>query len=155
MRVGTTMIRAEVQHAPGVPRVPATAQFRRWAGAVRHEAAAATVCIRLVDDAEMARLNARYRRRDGVTNVLAFEADPEEQARGSLGDLVICAPEVLREAQEYACASEARFAHMTVHGVLHLLGYAHDEPGPAARMEAMEQAILAELGYPDPYAVPS
>ncbi len=145
------MVRAEVQHMAGMDGIPAAEQFQRWAGAVRHDAPAATVCIRVVDDAEMAELNARYRQRTGVTNVLAFEADSEEQACGSLGDLVICAPEVLREAREYACAPEARFAHMTVHGVLHLLGYMHNAPEPAARMEAMEQAVLAELGYPDPY----
>ena len=150
-----TMVRAEVQHAAGTPGIPATEQFRRWAGAVRHDAPPATVCIRVVDDAEMAALNARYRRQAGVTNVLAFEADSEAQARGSLGDLVICAPQVLREAHEYACTPEARFAHMTVHGVLHLLGHTHDAPEPAARMEALEQAVLAELGYPDPYVAPS
>ncbi len=146
------IVQADVQYAIEMPGVPAAAQFRRWVEAIP-DAPDATVCIRLVDMAEMKQLNSRYRQIQKATNVLAFESDEEQRTRGQWGDLVICVPEVLREAQQYACSVEARFAHMTVHGLLHLLGYDHDKPEAAAQMEDAERTILGELGYSNPYEI--
>ena len=111
------------------------------------------MCIRVADEAEMESLNERYRGKSGATNVLAFEADQSERALGRLGDVVICAPEVFREACRYGQEVEARFAHMTIHGLLHLLGYGHGDASEASRMEEMERAAMKRLGYPDPYEI--
>ena len=143
-------IQTEVQHASRPSGVPSAERFQRWAEAIEHPQEV-SACIRVVDEAEMEALNERYRGQSGTTNVLAFEADQAERDQGCLGDVVICAPEVLREARQYGHAPEARFAHMTIHGLLHLLGYAHGDAGTAVRMEGMERAAMERLGYPDPY----
>lgn len=143
-------LRVEVQRASGGPAVPAASEFRSWARAAAG-ATAARLCLRVVGEAEMAALNERYRRRSGLTDVLAFPADATERAHGLLGDLAICAPVVLRAAAGGGAPAAARFAHVTVHGVLHLLGHDHAEPAERARMRAAERAALARLGYPDPY----
>ena len=145
-------IQAEVQHAAIAEEIPPPEQFQQWARAVEHPAVA-SVCIRVVDAQEMGELNARYRGKSGATNVLAFSAEPVECAQGCLGDLVICAPEVLREARRYGIEPEARFAHMTIHGLLHLLGHVHEDVHTTARMEELERGVMARLGYPDPYEV--
>lgn len=145
-------IQTEVQHAIQPSGVPSAERFQDWAEAIDHPREV-TACIRVVDEAEMETLNERYRGKSGATNVLAFEADQAERDQGCLGDVVICAPEVLREARQYGHAAEARFAHMTIHGLLHLLGYDHGDAGTAARMEGMERAAMERLGYPDPYAL--
>ena len=143
-------IQAEVQHAHRPPGVPAAECFRQWARALDCPQDA-SVCIRVVDDAEMEALNTRYRGQSGATNVLAFETDSPERDRGHLGDVMICAPVVFREAERYGQTAEARFAHMTVHGLLHLMGHDHGEAEAARRMEGLERMALARLGYPDPY----
>ncbi len=143
-------IRAEVQRAVSHSGVPSTEQFRRWAGAVDHQRES-SACIRVVDETEMGTLNERYRGELGVTNVLAFAADWRERDLGFLGDIAICAPEVFREACRFGQESEARFAHMTIHGLLHLLGHDHGEARAAASMESVERAVMERLGYPDPY----
>ena len=143
-------LRVEVQRASRASEVPAASEFRSWARAAAG-ATAARVCLRVVDETEMAELNERYRRRSGPTDVLAFPADETERAHGLLGDLAICAPVVLREAAGGGAPPAARFAHATVHGVLHLLGHDHAEPAERTRMRAAERAALARLGYPDPY----
>jgi len=143
-------IQPEVQCASELADVPDPTQFQAWARAVPHQREA-RVCIRVVDADEMQQLNHRFRNKNTATNVLAFEPPPEGVAEGELGDLVICAPEVLREASEYDCELEARFAHLTIHGLLHLLGYTHDVPKEADRMEAMECQLMQQLGYSDPY----
>lgn len=135
--------------------VPASASFRRWAEAalhgVRHRKAA-ELAIRIVDAREGRALNARYRGKDYATNVLSF---PIELPRGVtsplLGDLVICAPVVAREASEQGKPSRDHYAHLAVHGVLHLLGFDHQNTPDAERMEALETRILASLDIPDPY----
>jgi probable rRNA maturation factor len=134
-------------------RIPAPARFRRWAAAALDgRCDAAELSIRIVTPAESRRLNARYRGRDKPTNVLSFPCQPPRGLRPlPLGDLVICAQVVGREARAQGKPAEAHWAHMTVHGVLHLLGYDHDRNREAARMEALEKKILARLGYPDPY----
>ncbi len=139
--------------------VPASASFRRWVeaalkGARRRKAT--EVSIRIVDADEGQALNLQYRGRDYATNVLSFPADlPPGVNLPLIGDLVICAPVVAREAAEQGKTAAHHWAHMTVHGTLHLLGYDHIDDAEAEAMEALETRILAGLGIPDPYeAVP-
>lgn len=141
-----------VQYATARRGVPAAASLRRWARAALGRAPGA-VTVRIVGGAESARLNRRYRARAGATNVLSFPAAPlPDGRRPLLGDLVIAAPVVAREATAQGKAPAAHWAHMVVHGCLHLLGYDHQAAAAAARMEGRERRILHRLGYPDPYA---
>lgn len=134
-------------HAAGIDALPV--QQRRVHAALEH---AATLCVRIVGSAESRRLDREYRGKDQPTNVLSFPASPEERvATGMLGDLVICAPVVVREAREQRKALGAHWAHMVVHGTLHLLGYDHGRPRQARSMEALEVEILRGLGFHDPY----
>ena len=111
------------------------------------------VAIRVVDDCESQELNRTYRGFDKPTNVLSFQADlPPEVELPLLGDLVICAPVVEREAYEQEKTVEAHYAHMAVHGTLHLLGYDHEDDPSATLMEDLERKVMAGLGFPDPYA---
>ncbi len=122
---------------------------------------AAELGLRIIDDAEGAALNQRYRGKPGPTNVLSFPFEappglpPEAAAElaGQLGDLAICAPVLRREAAEQGKPLTAHTAHLLVHGTLHLLGYDHLESADAAGMEALETVILAALGFPPPYEV--
>lgn len=134
--------------------LPKPAEFRRWVKAALPESRSeAELTLRLVGEEEGARLNEMYRHKTGATNVLSFPFEaPPGVTLPLLGDIVICAPVVAREAREQGKASAAHWAHMTVHGVLHLLGYDHIEPAQAEEMEATERAILAQLGFSDPYA---
>jgi probable rRNA maturation factor len=110
------------------------------------------VTLRIVGEDEGADLNRRYRGKSGATNVLSFPYElPEAVGYGLVGDLVICAPVVAREASEQGKTLDAHWAHLVVHGLLHLLGYDHGEACDAERMEGLEREILAGLGYPDPY----
>ncbi len=133
---------------------PEPAQFEQWAQAAldgRRDDWELT--IRLVDEAESQQLNRDYRQADRPTNVLSFPVDlPPGIDLPLLGDLVICAPVVAREAAEQGKPEQAHWAHLTIHGVLHLLGYDHMNNDEAEVMEAEERVILARLGYPDPYA---
>lgn len=137
--------------------VPSTASFRLWVeaalrGAKRRKAA--ELAIRIVDAKEGRTLNRDYRGKDYATNVLSFPVElPPGVNLPLIGDLVICAPVVVREAAEQGKPSRHHWAHMTVHGVLHLLGYDHIEDKEAEAMEALETRILAGLGIDDPYAV--
>lgn len=146
---------------------PPDGRIESWArGALGHAAAAEAgeLCLRVVDEAESERLNHQFRSRKAPTNVLSFPADvtfavdPDEAAAAGaaplpciLGDVVICAPVVLREAAAQGKAYEDHFAHMVVHGVLHLLGYDHVSAGEAERMERLEIEILERFGVSDPY----
>lgn len=108
--------------------------------------------VRLVDADEMIALNQTYRNKDGPTNVLSFEFDaPVATEISLLGDIVICAPVVLTEAKEQNKSLMAHWAHMAVHGTLHLLGYDHQNDEEAVVMEAKETEILKHLGYADPF----
>ena len=109
------------------------------------------LCLRLVEAEESAALNSRYRNRPGPTNVLSFGCDVDAPGWRLRGDLVICAPVVAAEAREQGKAEAAHWAHMVVHGVLHLLGYDHIGEHEARLMESEERAILARLGFADPY----
>ena len=142
-----------VQYA--VPRrgVPAAVSFHRWiAAALAGVARGGGGTVRIVDEAESAALNEAYRGKQGPTNVLSFAFDPPPGLTDDyLGDLVICAPVVLREAQEQGKSPRAHFAHLSVHGILHLAGYDHLDDADTMEMESREVAILAILGFSDPY----
>ena len=140
-----------------IPRrgIPASISFKRWTEAAlfaaRHRKPA-ELSIRIVGAREGRALNRQYRDRDYATNVLSFPVElPPGIASPLLGDLAICAPVVAREAREQGKALRDHYAHLTVHGVLHLLGFDHQEDTEAARMEKLETGILAKLGVPDPY----
>lgn len=108
--------------------------------------------IRIVDESEIQALNRDYRGKDKPTNVLSFPADiPEELGINLLGDLIICAPVVNREAKEQGKTQTAHWAHMVIHGTLHLQGYDHIEPDEANVMETLEVEILSKHNFPDPY----
>lgn len=133
---------------------PDDAQLQGWVDTVlEHEQQAdAELTIRIVDAAESAELNQQYRHKNGPTNVLSFPFEcPPEVELNLLGDLVICAPVVAQQAQEQHKTEQAHWAHMVVHGTLHLLGYDHENADDAEIMESKEQAIMQSLGYPDPY----
>jgi len=133
--------------------LPDEGACRRWveAALVRH-GGGGQLTLRIVGRDEMARLNGTYRHRAGVTNVLSFPCDCGERLIPPLlGDIVVCAPRVVEEAGAQGKAVLDHWAHLVVHGCLHLLGYEHDETDEAERMEALEVEILAGLGIPDPY----
>ena len=149
-------VRLDVSVSYAAPRtgVPAATSFRNWvAAALRGRIREADLAIRIVGAKEGGALNRHYRGKDYATNVLSFPAElPEGVKMPLLGDLVICAPVVAREAKEQHKPAVAHYAHLTVHGVLHLLGWDHDDDKEAEAMEQLERDILAELGLPDPYA---
>lgn len=150
------MLLVDVQRASEHPGVPDDDSLRRWAGAAASGGAlagAAQLSVRIVDLAEGVALNAAYRGKAGPTNVLSFAFDaPEHTQPPLLGDVVLCAPVVAREAAEQGKPLAAHYAHLVVHGVLHLLGHAHDAAADAVRMEAIEREVLGALGHADPYA---
>lgn len=135
--------------------LPEEALFQRWINAVLPKfQAESEVTIRLVDEAESHDLNLTYRGKDKPTNVLSFpfEAPPEIELP-LLGDLIICRQVVEAEALEQEKTPEEHWAHMVIHGCLHLLGYDHIEDDEAEEMESLETEILQELGYSDPYII--
>ena len=132
-------------------RVPEYPSFERWANAAC-TTPDAELSIRIVGLEESAALNETYRHKKGPTNVLSFPCEvPEGVPCPLLGDLVICAPVVEKEALAQEKSSEAHWAHMVIHGVLHLQGYDHIETPDAERMEALEVEIMARLGFANPY----
>ena len=131
-------------------RRPSAQRLRHWAAAALTSAGNGhcQLCLRLVDTAEMSALNQRYRRRPGATNVLAFAAElPADIPLPLLGDVVLCAPVVWREAVQLARDPRAHWAHLVMHGILHLLGHGHQHTAEAARMEAVEAQLLRGLGF--------
>jgi probable rRNA maturation factor len=144
-----------LQRAAASVGVPKTADMRRWALAALagFERPRVELSVRVVDEGESAALNERYRGKRGPTNVLSFPfEDPPGVETDIIGDLVICAPVVEREAAERKMPVLAHWAHMVVHGVLHLRGYDHERDDDALVMEALETQILTGLGFDDPYA---
>lgn len=148
------MLELDLQLASEAPGLPGEADFRLWCElALRQRSADSELTIRLVDEPEGRELNNTWRHKDYATNVLSFPADVPDELLDIplLGDLVICAPVVAREAAEQGKALDAHWAHLVIHGCLHLLGYDHIEDEEAEEMEALERDLLAELGHPDPY----
>lgn len=144
-----------VQYACNRDGVPSRVEFRRWLRAA--EPGAARITVRIVDEDEARELNRDYRGKDYATNVLTFaygEGDdmPLPEGLPLMGDLVLCRQVVEREAVEQGKALDAHYAHLSVHGMLHLQGFDHLEDAEADDMEARERQILAGLGYADPYA---
>lgn len=150
----------EVQIAAAGP-VPAVADLTAWAAAVLESVPArgrgpapagpGELCIRLVEAAESALLNAQYRHRDGPTNVLSFPAGVAVPGGRFWGDVVICVPRVHEEAAAQGKAAADHFAHLVVHGVLHLLGYDHESAAEADALESLERGVLDRFGIADPY----
>lgn len=136
--------------------LPRKGEIKRWAQAALERDAVVTV--RFVDESEGRSLNRDYRGKDYATNVLTFvygEGEPlVEEAKPAMleGDLVLCVPVVMREAEAQGKTAGAHYAHLIVHGMLHLQGYDHEVEEDAVRMEAREAQILGDLGYPNPYA---
>lgn len=137
-----------VQYAVQPGSTPTRPQFRKWVKAAL--ARDAEITLRIVDTEEGRGLNRTYRHKDYATNVLTF---PLMQDPLLMGDIVLCAPVVENEAAEQGIPLEAHYAHLTVHGVLHLQGYDHEDAADAAVMETLEAQIVTKLGYADPYAI--
>ncbi len=163
-------LQLDVQHAVSREGVPGVKRLTLWAQAAyeEHHAAHAMhagkgrkrvvppvqVSLRIVGAAESRKLNRQWRDEDHATNVLSFPAGEMPEIDGeaaSLGDLVVCVPIVRREAREQGIALDAHWAHMMIHGVLHLLGYDHEDARDAQVMEACEAAILEQFGFDNPY----
>lgn len=134
--------------------IPRKAQFRSWVNAALQAdgfiAESVELCIRVVDEAESAHLNETFRQKKGPTNVLSFPQD-REGCHVLLGDIALCAPLVASEAKEQQGEPFAHWAHLTIHGTLHLLGYDHETPQEALIMEQQEITILRQLGFENPY----
>jgi len=147
-------VEVDVQFATSADNVPPRNEFVGWVTAVLDGIAGPMeVVVRVVDTDEISRLNETYRNKSGPTNVLAFPTDvPPEVDVPLLGDLVICAPVVHQEALDQGKLENAHWAHMVVHGVLHLLGYDHEAQDQAERMERREVEILEGLGFGNPYS---
>lgn len=135
-----------VQYATVQPGVPSRSQFRRWVSRALQRPAA--IVIRVTDEPEARALNQRFRGKDYAPNVLTF---PYPELKPLRGDIVLCAPVVAREAREAGKPVLAHYAHLTVHGVLHLQGHDHEDEAEAAKMERLESRIMRALGYADPY----
>lgn len=148
------MYQIDIETNTNSQHLPAVAALETWIAAAlkSQELDEAEVSLYIVDEAESQELNSQYRGKDKPTNVLSFPADiPEEVGIPLLGDLVVCAPVVEREAQEQGKTLEAHWAHMLVHGSLHLLGFDHINDDEAETMEALETEIITGLGFPAPY----
>jgi probable rRNA maturation factor len=158
----------DIQRACDAADLPGDVQLRGWVRAAltagRQRPSAAALTLRIVDADEGALLNQRYRGRTGPTNVLSFPFEPpaglppealdDPELAAQLGDIVICAPVLRREAALQGKTLAAHTAHLVVHGSLHLLGFDHIDPAEASEMEALEAAILGGFGFSTPYEVP-
>jgi probable rRNA maturation factor len=141
-------MRINLQAISRLPNIPSAAKFKKWIAAALPGDAELT--LRIVNAVEGRQLNNDFRGKDYATNVLTFVYH-EAKAKVLLGDIVLCAPVVAREAREQAKPLEAHYAHLTVHGVLHLAGFDHETDREAKKMEAREAKIVMALGYPHPY----
>ena len=146
-------IHVDIDNACQADDVPDNENYSRWvSAALEGVRTRAEVAIRIVDEEESAALNAQYRQKNSATNVLSFPSDlPEDCDPPILGDLAICAAVVVREAIEQQKPLTAHWAHMVIHGTLHLLGFDHIEDADAEIMETREITILHTLGFANPY----
>ncbi|MGI9227985.1 MAG: rRNA maturation RNase YbeY [Gammaproteobacteria bacterium] len=145
-------IQLDVQLAIDDKKIPAASSFKDWAKKIPSSDIKSSACLRVVDEKEAKQLNHRYRNINKATNVLSFPADiPSEVDLKFLGDVVICAPVVYQEAVEQNKDVVSHWAHLLVHGILHLQGYVHDDDKQAAIMEALEIETLQKLGIENPY----
>ena len=145
-------IKVDVQNATTFKPLPDDAQFSRWVETALRGKSEAELTLRLVDRDESRDLNSRYRGKDQPTNVLSFPAElPPGLEIPLLGDIVICAPLVGEESEAQDIALPAHWAHLVIHGVLHLLGHDHQDECEAVEMEAIEVELLASLGFGNPY----
>ncbi len=147
-------VELDLQLASNAAGIPSQQQLQDWCQlALQQRQGSSELTVRIVDTEEAQELNLRWRGKDYATNVLSFPADIPDGILDIplLGDLVICAPVVNKEAQEQHKPALAHWAHMVIHGCLHLLGYDHIEDNEAEIMEQLERQLLAKLGYPDPY----
>lgn len=159
MTRGPVLLDVSVSYQAPRRGIPAASSFRRWvAAALKDRIRQADLAIRIVEEEQGRAFNRHYRGKDAATNVLSFPAEMIEGVhvpRGVklplMGDLVLCAPVIAREAQEQGKRIQDHYAHLTVHGVLHLLGWDHQDDQDAEAMETLERQILAELGIADPY----
>ena len=147
-------IELEVIRATNAAEIPSDEHFQQWVElATRSQPMDAELCIRVVDESESQTLNRTYRGKDTPTNVLSFPCDvPPGFPTNILGDLAICADVVTRESIEQNKTLEHHWAHMVIHGVLHLLGFDHINDEDAEVMESLERELLAQLHIPDPYS---
>ena len=145
----------DIQKACASEDSPDEDSIKRWvSAAVRDERDECELSIRIVDELESADFNQRYRGKSGATNVLSFPFDAvTPEPLPILGDLVICAPVLVREAAEQQKTTTAHWAHIVIHGVLHLLGYDHIEDQDAEQMESLETEIMLVLDFPPPYRI--
>ena len=147
--MGSKSHRIEIQLVSRLKGIPSALDFRKWLDAALSQPAELT--LRVVNGAEGCQLNGTYRGKDYATNVLTFTYH-EKKAPLLMGDIVLCAPVVAREAREQGKSLQAHYAHLTVHGALHLAGMDHEIKRAAIEMEKAEITVLAKLGYQDPYA---
>jgi probable rRNA maturation factor len=146
--------RIELQLETKAEHIPGIDQLTYWASCALISPSATGIVIRIVDKTESQQLNKTYRQIDKSTNVLSFPFEtPEYLPAEHLGDLVICADIVNQEASQQTKSFEAHWAHIVVHGMLHLQGLDHQNDKEAVIMESLENEILTRLGYPDPYGV--
>jgi probable rRNA maturation factor len=148
-----TNIDINIQIASEFDPLPSKAQLEQWAMAALQDFQNHTeLTVRVVDIPEIQTLNKNYREKDKPTNVLSFPMEmPADIDVNLLGDVVICAPVVWQEAEQQGKAYQAHFAHMVVHGCLHLLGYDHTTPEEAEKMEPLEISLLKTLNFSNPY----
>ncbi len=146
------MVRLDLQNDESLEAIPDLAQFTLWVeSSLQRQFDNLEQTIRVVDEVESRSLNLQYREIDSPTNVLSFPADNDYLDYQCLGDLVICAPIVSVEAAHQGKTEVAHWAHMVIHGMLHLQGFDHETDAEADKMEALEVEILSSLGYIDPY----
>lgn len=150
-------LQIDIDNASSDDQHPSPEEFQRWAElAIGDSRERAELSLRLVDEPEMAELNQHYRNKAGSTNVLSFPAElPDYIDEPLLGDLVICSAVVRREALEQGKACRDHWAHMVIHGTLHLLGYDHIDEQQAQAMETLEIELLASIGLNNPYETAS
>jgi probable rRNA maturation factor len=147
------MIQVDIDNAVTTLDCPPSEHIELWVkAALLNKLTDSTVAIKIIDEDDMRALNQTYRNKPKTTNVLSFPSQLPEPMRGDfLGDIAICAPVVQNEAQLQNKSFESHFAHLVVHGVLHLLGFDHESDEEAIKMEREEILIMQALGYNDPY----